>query len=173
MSEEHEGIIVLDEDAPVGMPLVDYMGDAVFDISILPNMARNANVLGVARELAALTGRELRKPDIQYKTEGQSVEELVSIEITNPELNPRFVLGLIRDVEIKPSPYQIQRRLRLAGIRPINNIVDATNYAMLDLGEPLHAFDYDVLVGRIGNPPHGKKKVKIITRSAKDGEKLT
>src|SRR6476620_8452551 len=167
ISEEHEGIIILDEDALVGMSLVDYMGDAVLDISILPNMARNANVIGVARELAALTGRELRKPDIKYTTEGQSVEDLVSIEITEPELNPRFVIGLIRDVEIKPSPYQIQRRLRLAGIRPINNIVDATNYAMVDLGEPLHAFDYDALKERAGN-----KNVKIITRSAKNGEEL-
>jgi len=173
ISEEHTGIIILDEDAPVGMPLVDYMGDAVLDIGILPNMARNANVIGVARELAALTGRELKKPNLKYKTAGESVEDLVSIEITQPELNPRFVIGLIRDVEIKPSPYQIQRRLRLAGIRPINNIVDATNYAMLDLGEPLHAFDYDVLVERVANPPHGKKNVKIITRAAKDGEKLT
>jgi phenylalanyl-tRNA synthetase beta chain len=168
ISEEHEGIIILDEDAPIGMPLVDYMGDAVLDISIAPNMARNANVLGVARELSALTGRDLRKPEIQYKTEGQPVTDLVSIEITKPELNPRFVLGLIRDVEIKPSPYQIQRRLRLAGIRPINNIVDATNYAMLDIGEPLHAFDYDRLKERAG-----RKNVKIITRPARDGEKLT
>jgi phenylalanyl-tRNA synthetase beta chain len=150
------------------MPLAEYMGDAVLDISILPNMARNANVLGVARELSALTGRPLRKPVIEYQTEGQSVEELVSIEIKEPELNPRFVIGLIRDVQIKPSPYQIQRRLRLAGIRPINNIVDATNYAMLDIGEPLHAFDYDVLKERAG-----EKNVKIITRPAKDGEELT
>src|SRR5215216_7798894 len=184
ISEEHEGIIILDEDAPVGMPLADYMGDAVFDISILPNMARNANMIGVARELAALTGRELRKPDIQYETEGQPVKDLVSIEITDPELNPRFVIGLIRDVEIKPSPYQIQRRLRLAGVRPINNIVDATNYAMLDLGEPLHAFDYDVLKER-AEEAHAERstedkskgeveaKIKIITRAAKDGEKLT
>ena len=177
ISEDHEGIIILDEEAPVGRPLVDYMGDAVLDISIVPNMARNANVIGVARELAALTGRELKKPDLQYKTEGQPVEELVSIEITKPELNPRFVLGLIREVEIKPSPYQIQRRLKLAGIRPINNIVDATNYAMLDLGEPLHAFDYDALVKRVAlsgrsaaNPSHN---VKIITRTAKEGERLT
>ena len=95
------------------------------------------------------------------------LKELVSIEITDPELNSRFVLGLIRNVEIKPSPYQIQRRLKLAGMRPINNIVDATNYAMLELGEPLHAFDYDVLKERVG-----KKPIKIITRSAKDGEKL-
>ena len=170
ISEEHEGIIILDDDAPVGMPLVDYMGDAVLDISILPNMARNANVIGIARELAALTGRSLKKPTIEYKAEGESVEKLVSIEIGEPELNPRFVLGLIRDVEIKPSPYKIQRRLRLAGIRAINNIVDATNYAMLDQGEPLHAFDYDVLVSRVGNSTN---KIKISTRAAKDGEKLT
>ena len=168
ISEEHEGIILLEDDAPVGMPLVDYMGDAVLNIDILPNMARNANVIGIARELAAMTGRELKKPTIEYKTEGESVEELVSIEIGEPELNPRFVLGLIRDVEIKPSPYKVQRRLRLAGIRPISNVVDATNYAMLDQGEPLHAFDYDVLKERAG-----KNNVKISTRAAKDGEKLT
>lgn len=174
ISDEHEGIILLDDDAPVGMPLADYMGDAVLDINIAPNMARNANVIGVARELAALTGRELKKPSIKFKTEGDSVEELVSIEITNPELNPRFVLGLIRDVEIKPSPYWVQRRLRLAGMRPINNIVDATNYAMLDLGEPLHAFDYDVLVARAERSGSGDEaRVKIITRAARDGERLT
>lgn len=174
ISDEHEGILLLDDDAPVGMPLVDYMGDAVLDISILPNMARNASVMGVARELAALTGRELKKPVIEYKSGGASVEDLVSIEITDPQLNPRFVLGLIRDVEIKPSPYKIQRRLRLAGIRPINNIVDATNYAMLDQGEPLHAFDYDVLLSRAERSGSGgKARIKIITRTAQDGEKLT
>jgi phenylalanyl-tRNA synthetase beta chain len=167
ISDEHEGIILLDEDAPTGMPLADYMGDAVLDISILPNMGRNANVIGLARELAAATGRELKKPDLSYKTEGEPIQEKVSIEITEPELNPRFVLGLIRDVEIRPSPYQVQRRLKLAGVRPINNIVDATNYAMLELGEPLHAFDYDVLAKRAGNKP-----IKIITRTAKPGETL-
>src|SRR5512139_320962 len=168
ISDAHEGIILLDDDAPVGMPLVEYMGDAVLDIKINPNMARNANALGIARELSALTGRELKKPAIKYKTEGQPVTELVSIEIREPQLNPRFVLGLIRNVEIKPSPYQVQRRLKLAGIRPINNIVDATNYAMLELGEPLHAFDYDILAARAG-----KKPVRIITRPAVEGEKLT
>jgi phenylalanyl-tRNA synthetase beta chain len=167
IAEEHDGIILLDEDAPVGMPLADYMGDAVLDISILPNMARNASVIGIARELAALTGRKLKQPTIKFKTSGESVEDLVQIEITTSELNPRFTAGLIRDVEIKPSPYQIQRRLKLAGMRPINNVVDATNYAMLELGQPLHAFDYDVLKARAGN-----RKVKLITRAAKDGEKL-
>ncbi len=169
ISEEHEGIILLDDDAPVGMPLADYMGDAVLDISILPNMGHAASVIGVARELAALLGRKMKAADdkLQVTSYGSPVGELVEIEITNPKLNPRFVAGLIRDVEIKPSPYQIQRRLRLAGVRPINNIVDATNYAMLELGEPLHAFDYDVLKKRAGD-----KKIKIITRTAAEGEKL-
>jgi phenylalanyl-tRNA synthetase beta chain len=169
IAEEHDGIILFDDDAPVGMPLADYIGDAVLDISILPNMARAASVIGIARELAALTGRDLRglKDLGGLSADGQTVGDLVEIEITSPELNPRFVIGLIRDVEIKPSPYDIQRRLKLAGVRPISNIVDATNYAMLELGEPLHAFDYDVLKGRAG-----AKKIKIITRAAAEGEKL-
>jgi phenylalanyl-tRNA synthetase beta chain len=168
ISEDHEGIIILDPDAPVGTPLADYMGDAVLEIDILPNMARNASVIGVARELAALTGRKLVHPKIAYKTDGAPVRETVSLHITEPELNPRFVLGLIRGVTIQPSPYHVQRRLKLAGMRPINCIVDATNYAMLELGEPLHAFDYDVLKERAGNKP-----IRISTRTAKDGERLT
>ncbi|RME86818.1 MAG: phenylalanine--tRNA ligase subunit beta [Anaerolineae bacterium] len=167
ISEEHEGIIILDDDAPVGAPLADYMGDAVLSIDILPNMARNTGMLGIARELAALTGKPLKKPETPLDPSGQPVEELVAIRIENPELNPRFVLGLIRDVEIRPSPYWVQRRLRLAGVRPINCIVDATNYTMLELGEPLHAFDYDVLLKRAKGG-----KVTIITRTAKPGEKL-
>jgi phenylalanyl-tRNA synthetase beta chain len=169
ISEEHEGIIFLDDDAPVGAPLVDYMGDAVLEISILPNNARNTSVLGVARELAALTGRELKKPKYELQTSGESIEGKVKIEIANPELNPRFTLGLIRGVEIKPSPYWVQKRLRLCGMRPISNIVDATNYTMLELGEPLHAFDYDVLVKRVANP---SESVVISTRTASPGEKL-
>jgi len=93
---------------------------------------------------------------------------LPRFEITNPELNPRFVLGLIKDVSVRPSPYKTQLRLKLAGMRPINNIVDATNYAMLDIGEPLHAFDYDVLLERARGKP-----VHIMTRTARSGEKLT
>ena len=169
ISEDHEGVIILDDDAPVGVSLVAYMGDAVLDISILPNTARAASILGVAREAAALTGKSVKLSVIsdQLSVTGDFAE----IEISNPELNPRFVLGLIRDVKIGPSPYKVQRRLKLSGMRPISNIVDATNYAMLEIGEPLHAFDYDVLVSRIGNPPH--KVPKIITRTARSGEKLT
>lgn len=168
ISEDHEGVIFLDDDAPVGAPLADYMGDAVFEVKINPNMARNANVLGIAREVAALTRQPLRKPVYENAVVGQAVTELAKIEISDPALNPRFTLGLIRHVQIKPSPYWVQRRLRLAGMRPINNIVDATNYAMLEVGQPLHAFDYDVLRKRAGDRP-----VAISTRRARDGEKLT
>jgi phenylalanyl-tRNA synthetase beta chain len=168
ISEEHEGVIILDEDAPVGVPLVDYMGDAVFDIALTPNIARDANVLGVAREVSALTGQPLRHPSYAIEARGDSIEGQAAIEIKEPELNPRFVLGLIKDVQIKDSPYWVQRRLRLAGMRPINNIVDSTNYAMFEIGEPLHAFDYDVLVERAGG-----QAPTIITRTAQPGERLT
>jgi len=180
ISEEHEGVIILDDDAQVGTPLADYIGDAVMEVSILPSTARCANVLGVAREIAALTGKPLKTVDggpfgaaqgkRQTTVNGPSsiVADFAEIEITNPELNPRFVLGLIRDISIRPSPYKVQLHLKLAGMRPINNIVDATNYAMLEVGEPLHAFDYDVLVKRAKGKP-----IHIITRTAKPGEKLT
>ena len=168
ISEEHEGIMFLDKDTEAGMPLADYMGDAVFDIAITPNIARDANIYGVAREIAALTGKKLRKMPTAVEAKGEPIKGKVKIDIQEAELNPRFVLGLIRDIEIKPSPGWVQRRLHLAGMRPINNIVDATNYAMLELGQPLHAFDYDVLVERAKG-----KKPTILTRLAKKGETLT
>ncbi|MFZ2097496.1 MAG: phenylalanine--tRNA ligase subunit beta [Anaerolineales bacterium] len=170
ISDDHEGVIILDDDAPVGVPLADYMGDVVFDIKILPNIARAASILGVAREVSALTGVPLHLPPDFYsvQADGPTIVGKAAIEITNPELNPRFVLGLIQNITIQPSPYWLQLRLKLAGMRPINNIVDATNYVMLEVGEPLHAFDYDVLVQRAdGNPP------TIITRTALPDERLT
>ncbi len=170
ISEEHEGILLLDEDAPVGTALADFIGDAVMEVSILPSFARCANMLGIAREIAAITGKALKLPDVYGKTVTNVKGDFAEIEITQPELNPRFVLGLIRNIEIRPSPYKIQLRLKMAGMRPINNIVDATNYAMLDIGEPLHAFDYDVLVNRAADRGG---KVKIITRTAQPAEKLT
>lgn len=168
ISEEHEGILFLSEDATPGTPLAEVLGDAVLTIAITPNIARDANVYGVAREIAALTGRALKPMPTEVQASGPAIDGAVKIDIKDSELNPRFVLGLIRDVEIKPSPVWVQQRLRLAGMRPINNIVDATNYAMLELGEPLHAFDYDVLVQRAKG-----KTPTIITRPAKQGETLT
>ncbi len=166
MSDEHEGIILLPDDAPVGTPLVDYLGDVVFDIKINPNMARCASVIGIAREVAALTGQPLRPVPIQVAATGAPIAGQVSIVINEPTLNPRFTLALLKDTAIKPSPFQMQRRLLMVGMRPINNIVDVTNYVMLETGQPLHAFDYDKLVARANGAP------TIITRLAAPGEEL-
>jgi phenylalanyl-tRNA synthetase beta chain len=171
ISGEHEGILLLDAgefgDVPPGTPLQDVFGDAVLDIDMLPNIARCYNILGVAREVAALTGQELHYPPLDVVMEGPPIEGQAAIEIREPELNPRFAVALIRDVEIQPSPQWMQRRLKLAGMRPLNNIVDATNYVMLELGEPLHAFDYDILVERAGGDAP-----TIITRLPEPGEHL-
>jgi len=168
ISEEHEGIMILDEDAPVGMPLADYLGDAVLEVNILPNMIRDASMIGIAREVAALTRKTLRKPRIVPVLTGPSIQGKARIDITDPQLNARFILGMLEGIEQRPSPYRVQLRLRLAGMRPINAVVDATNYVMLETGQPLHAFDYDVLVKRAGG-----KTPTIITRAAQPGEKLT
>jgi phenylalanyl-tRNA synthetase beta chain len=168
ISDDHDGIIILDGDAPVGAAAAGYMGDVVFEVKINPNMARNACVLGIAREIAALTGVPMRPPALSVTLTGAPIAGRIGIEIREPALNPRFVLGLIEGVRIEPSPYWVQRRLRLVGTRPISNIVDATNYVMFELGEPLHAFDWDVVARRAGGRPP-----TIITRQAEPGETLT
>ena len=167
ISEEHEGVIILDDDAPTGVPLVDYMGDAVFEIDILPNMIRNASLIGVAREVAAATGKSIKRPSLTMPVTGPSVIGQVKLDIRDPELNPRFVLGLIKNVSHCSSPYWVKRRLRLAGMRPISSVVDATNYVMLETGQALHAFDYDELLRRAGG-----ETPTIITRPADNGEVL-
>jgi len=167
LSEEHEGVLLLDDDAPVGMPAADYLGDVVFDIAILPNIARAMSIVGVAREVAALTGQTLRHPPYEVVQKGPTITGQVRVEIREARLNSRFTAMLVRGVKIGPSPYWLQRRLRLAGMRPINNIVDATNYVMLELGQPTHAFDHDRLAQRAGGRPP-----TIITRLAEPGERL-
>ena len=167
LSDEHEGILLLPDDAPVGAPLADYLGDAVLHINILPNIARCASIFGVAREVAAITGQTVRYPPMDFIANGPPVEQLAALEIRDPRLNPRFTIGVIQGVTIRPSPFWMQRRLTLAGMRPINNIVDVSNYVMLELGQPTHAFDFDA----IGEDAAGRKT--IITRLAEPDEKLT
>ncbi len=169
ISDEHEGVILMHEDPgfPPGTPLQDVLGDAILDVSLTPNLARAYSILGIAREIAALTGRELREPSYEIVAEGDPIEGQVALEIREPSLNPRFTLTLIRDVTVKPSPEWMQRRLRLVEQRPINNIVDVTNYVTFEIGQPLHAFDYDKLCERAsGSTP------KIITRLPEAGETL-
>ncbi len=104
LSDEHEGIILLPDDAPVGAPLADYLGDAVLDVKILPNVIRCASIIGVAREVAAITGQAVRYPPMEVVEEGEPVEQLVGLEIGDSRLNPRFTIGVIQGVTIKPSP---------------------------------------------------------------------
>jgi phenylalanyl-tRNA synthetase beta chain len=178
LSDEHEGIIILDDDAPIGSAAADYLGDVVLDISILPNVARAASILGVAREVAALTGQKLKQPTCELNGTGPSVEAGVKVEIRDQDLCSRFTATIIRGVQQGPSPYWLQRRLRLAGQRPISNIVDVSNYVMFDIGQPIHTFDYDKLMKRLPSPASGRGAggegcPTIIVRRAKNGERMT
>ncbi len=166
LSDDHTGVLLLDETAPVGTPVADYMGDVVLDLEITPNMARCLSVLGVAREVAALTGSRVRYPAGDMLAEGGPIAARIEISIADPSLCARYAATLIAGVRIGPSPEWMRRRLRLAGIRPISNVVDVTNYVMLEWGQPLHAFDYDVLVRRAKGVP------RITVRPARPGEMI-
>ncbi len=167
ISDEHEGIIILEDEAPVGKPLVDYFGDAVLEIDILPNMARCFAMRGLAREAAAIFGVKPNLPIPNPKFSRESITDQVKIEIENPQQCGRYTAMLIRNVKIGPSPAWLQRRLLYSGIRSINNVVDITNYVLLEYGQPLHAFDYDILKKRANG-----KFPTIQIRQAKTGEKL-
>jgi phenylalanyl-tRNA synthetase beta chain len=169
LSEEHEGILLLPEDAPVGVPLRDYLGDEVLEIEITPDMARCLSMIGVAREVAALMNSALHlPPDELHATGDDQAGDYVAVQIEDPALCNRYVALLLKDVQVGPSPRWLQERLKKAGMRPINNVVDITNYVMLEWGQPLHAFDYDVLKARAGGD-----KPTIIVRRANPGETFT
>jgi phenylalanyl-tRNA synthetase beta chain len=161
ISESHEGILVLAADAPVGKPLAEHIGDTVLGIDLTPNRPDCLSIIGIARETAALTGQKIHIPEIKYEETGDPIDKQISIEITDAELCPRYCATLITGVKIGESPAWLQERLIACGARPINNIVDITNYIMLEYGQPLHSFDYTRL-----------KNKKIVVRRAKDGEKF-
>jgi phenylalanyl-tRNA synthetase beta chain len=172
LGDSHEGIILLPDDAPVGMPLLDYMGDTVLEFDIKGPFGHLQSVYGIARELAALTGRPLRR-NVMTILDRRPVRidpdaDFTAIVIRDPDLCPRYSAALIEGVTVGPSPLWMQQRLQRAGQRPINNVVDITNYVMLELGQPLHAFDYDLLRARAGGG-----RPSIIMRRAHQGEHLT
>ena len=149
LSEEHEGILVLPEDAPVGQPLREYLGDEILEIDLTPDMARCLSMWGIAREVHALTEGALHLPEDEDAAHGSDhASSYLTAQIDDPGLCQRFTGTVIRDIEVGPSPKWMQDRLVSAGMRPINNIVDITNFVMLETGQPLHAFDYDLLVDR-------------------------
>ncbi len=160
MSDEHEGILVLPDDAPVGLPLQDYLGDTVLEFEITPNLAHDFSVLGVAREVGALYHAALTEPGrIDLDAVPAAKTDLVTIDA--PDLCSRYIGAVVRGIDVGPSPEWMARRLQQAGVRSINNIVDVTNYVMLEYGQPLHAFDFDRLAGK-----------RIIVRRAGDGERM-
>ena len=166
LSDDHEGVLILEAEAEIGQPLRDYLGDVVLDIELTPNLARANNIIGMAREVAALTGQTIRQwPPQDDLLAGRYAAKTAyaAVASADPQLCARYSAALIEDVTVQPSPAWMQRRLRLAGMRPINNIVDITNYCMLETGQPLHAFDYDKLqLSRNG----------VVVRQAKPGERL-
>lgn len=167
ISDEHEGIILLEDEAPVGMSLADFMGDIVLELDVLPNMARCLSMIGIAREVAALTGQSLHLPEFKLQAHGEPVTGKVDVVLEDPQLSARYAAALVCGVTIGPAPGWMQRRLTYAGMRPISNSVDITNYVMLEWGQPLHAFDYDRLLERTGGKPP-----TITVRPARSGEMI-
>ncbi|MFC2033995.1 phenylalanine--tRNA ligase subunit beta [Chloroflexota bacterium] len=161
ISDRHEGILVLPDEAAVGMPLADFMGDVIINLDITPNRPDCLSVIGIAREIAALTGQNLHINVVDYDETGSSIDEQVSVEIKDPDLCSRYCASLVTGVKLADSPGWMQQRLLASGMRPINNLVDITNYIMLEYGQPMHSFDYQTITDR-----------KIIVRQAVAGEKI-
>jgi phenylalanyl-tRNA synthetase beta chain len=150
IGEDPNGILLLGADAPVGADLVSHLGldDAILEVEVTPNRPDCLAVLGVAREVAALLGGRLRPPDCTVREDPALTTGGWRLTIEDPDLCPRYAARLITDVTVGPSPAWLAQRLRAAGLRPINNVVDVTNYVLWELGHPLHAFDGDLLTGR-------------------------
>jgi phenylalanyl-tRNA synthetase beta chain len=162
ISDSQEGILVLPPEAPIGVPLGAYLGDVILDLDVTPNRPDCLSVIGIAREIAVLTGEPLCLPEIHYEETEKPIGSFASVDIVDPDLCPRYCASLVTRIKIAPSPSWLQQRLNNCGMRPINNVVDVTNYVMLEYGQPLHAFDYNKL-----------KDKQIIVRRARNGETIT
>jgi len=157
ISGEHEGILVLEPDAPKGMPLQDYLGDTVIEFEITPNLVHAFSILGIAREASAIVDAPVKDLPLADLSGVARAADLVRIDA--PDLCARYAAIIIDNVTVAPSPTWLSRRLTAAGLRPVNNLVDITNYVMLEIGQPLHAFDLRNVAGE-----------QIIVRRAADGE---
>jgi len=164
LTDDHSGIMVLPPGTPVGAPVSSVLAlpDWVLDVSITPNRPDCASVIGIAREIAAGTGAILNRPKITLRESGPPIEELTGVTIQDPEGCPRYAAGIIQNVEQGRAPFWMRYRLYHSGVRSINNLVDVTNYVMLEMGQPLHAFDY-----------HRLRENRIEVRRARPGEMFT
>ena len=161
LGEAHEGIVVLPQDAPLGMPLDEYLGDVILDLEITPNRLDCFSILGVAHEIGAITGKRVRAPEVSYSEDGPPITDEAKVSVADPDLCHRYTASLIQGLKIGPSPQWLQDRLTRAGLRPISNVVDVTNYVMLEFNQPLHAFDLDKM-----------RDKTVIVRRASPGETL-
>jgi phenylalanyl-tRNA synthetase beta chain len=163
ISSSHEGILLLSGVEPGDDVAVAYgLAGAVLDIEVTPNRADFLSVLGIAREVAAATGTPLSLPETEVRESDETVDGIATLEVLDLDRCPRYVARILRDVRHVPSPIAVQARLTAAGMRPISAAVDATNYAMLEIGQPLHPFDLALLKGP-----------GIVVRRADDGERMT
>lgn len=165
LTADADGILILPPDTPLGVPLGDLYGDVVLDVDVKPNRGDALSILGLAREVAAATGQRVRLPAIEVEEgDGPSTGERLAVEVRDPDLCARFVGRWVSDVTVGPSPDHVQMRLLAAGQRPISNVVDASNYVMLELGKPIHTFD----AAAVGRGPDGRPT--IVVRRAAPGE---
>ncbi|AEI67083.1 phenylalanine--tRNA ligase subunit beta [Corallococcus macrosporus] len=163
LSEESSGLLILPADTRVGLPIAEAVGldDVVLEVNVTPNRPDALSHLGVAREVSVVTGSALKVPQPKPAESGTPTAEQVKVRVEAPDRCPRYVARVVENVKIGPSPQWMQDRLKAAGVRAINNVVDVTNYVNLEYGQPLHAFDLEKLAGQ-----------EIVVRTATRGEKL-
>ncbi len=163
MGDDHSGIMILPPDAPIGRSLEEFLGlgDAILELGVTANRPDCLSMLGVAREAAAITRSQVHPPRIDIREEGSDIASLTSVTIDDAVGCPRYAARIVSDVKIGPSPAWMQQRLQKAGLRPLSNVVDVTNYVLIELGHPLHAFDYSKL-----------EENRIVVRRARKGETI-
>lgn len=164
LPEQREGILILPSDTPIGVDVKTVLGldDTVLDIDLTANRSDCFNIIGLAREAAVVLGQELKLPSLEVaEAAGGNAEAMAQVEIKAQDLCSRFAVRILKNIKIGSSPEWMQKRLRACGMRPINNVVDVTNYVMLELGQPMHAYDYDQVTGH-----------KLIVRRAEPEETL-
>ena len=161
LTADADGILILPADSELGVDMVEMAGDIVLDVDVKPNRGDALSILGLAREVAAATGATLRWPDLSVEESGESTSDHLRVDIADTDLCPVFVGRYVEGVSVGPSPWDVQRRLIAAGVRPISNVVDASNYVLMELGKPIHTFDGDAV--RDGH---------ITVRTAAPGESL-
>ncbi len=164
IGEESEGIMILEDDYKAGESLSNALNleDYILNIDLTPNRPDCLSMIGVAREVAALFGGKLQKPQIRVSQVKEEAKEKVKIKIADPDACPRYTARVIKNVKVDRSPFWLRRRLHSVGLRAINNVVDITNLVMMEQGQPLHAFDYDLFT-----------RSQVLIRRAKPGEKFT